>query len=36
VFFALLYWPLSRRKYTLPDPAVRTGSDPVVRERHDD
>jgi arginine:agmatine antiporter len=36
VFFALLYWPLSRRKYVLPDPSVRTGSHPAVRERHDD
>jgi len=34
VLFALLYLPLSRRKYVLPDPAVR--SDNVSRERHDD
>ena len=34
--FALLYVPLSRRKYLLPDPAVRTGIHAKTRERHDD
>ena len=29
VLFALLYLPLSRRKYLLPDPAVRTGAHPT-------
>jgi hypothetical protein len=28
--------PLSRRKYVLPDPALRTGTQPRIRERHDD
>jgi arginine:agmatine antiporter len=36
VLFALLYLPLSRRKYVLPDPTVRAGTQPVLRERHDD
>jgi hypothetical protein len=36
VLFALLYIPLSRRKYLLPDPAVRSGEFVQVRERHDD
>jgi arginine:agmatine antiporter len=36
VLFALLYLPLSRRKYVLPDPSVRTGTHPTVRERFDD
>ena len=36
VLFALLYVPLSRRKYVLPDPTVRTGAPPSIRERHDD
>jgi len=34
--FVLLYLPLSRRKYRLPDPAVRTGEFAKLRERHDD
>ena len=34
--FALLYLPLARRKYLLPDPAVRTGEYARLRERHDD
>jgi amino acid transporter len=34
--FALLYLPLRRRKYLLPDPAVRTGEFAKLRERHDD
>lgn len=33
--FALLYLPLSRRKYLLPDASVRTGVH-KLRERHDD
>lgn len=36
VLFVLLYVPLSRRKYLLPDPAVRTGEFAKLRERHDD
>ena len=36
VIFALLYLPLSRRKYVLPDPAMRTGELAKLRERHDD
>jgi arginine:agmatine antiporter len=36
VVFALLYFPLSRRRYLLPDPGVRTGQSARVRERHDD
>jgi hypothetical protein len=36
VLFALLYLPLSRRKYVLPDPTMRTGTHPKVRERFDD
>ena len=36
VLFALLYLPLSRRKYLLPDPAVRTGEFEKLRERYDD
>jgi arginine:agmatine antiporter len=35
VLFAALYLPLSRRKYLLPDPSVRTGG-AKIRERHDD
>jgi arginine:agmatine antiporter len=35
VLFAALYLPLSRRKYLLPDLAVRTGGE-KNRERHDD
>jgi len=35
VLFALLYLPLSRRKYLLPDKAVRAG-DARSRERFDD
>ena len=34
--FVLLYIPLSRRRYLLPDPAVRTGEFARLRERHDD
>ena len=34
--FVLLYFPLSRRRYLLPDPAVRTGEFSRLRERHDD
>jgi len=34
--FALLYLPLSRRKYVLPDPTVRTGEFAKLRERYDD
>jgi len=36
MLFALLYIPLSRRKYVLPDPSVRTGMQPTIRERFDD
>jgi arginine:agmatine antiporter len=36
VLFALLYLPLSRRKYLLPDPGVRTRDLANLRERHDD
>jgi hypothetical protein len=36
VVFVVLYIPLSRRKYALPDPAVRTGEFAKLRERHDD
>jgi arginine:agmatine antiporter len=34
--FVLLYLPLRRRKYLLPDPGVRTGELATMRERHDD
>jgi len=34
--FVLLYLPLRRRKYLLPDPAVRSGEFAQLRERHDD
>jgi hypothetical protein len=34
--FVVLYLPLSRRRYLLPDPAVRTGEFQKLRERHDD
>lgn len=34
--FMLCYLPLSRRKYLLPDPAVRTGELAQQRERYDD
>jgi arginine:agmatine antiporter len=34
--FVLCYLPLARRKYLLPDPAVRTGEFSKLRERHDD
>jgi len=34
--FVLCYLPLARRKYLLPDPAVRTGERARRRERHDD
>jgi arginine:agmatine antiporter len=34
--FVLLYFPLSRRRYLLPDPAVRSGEFARLRERHDD
>jgi len=33
---ALFYLPAMRRKYLLPDPAVRTGEFAKLRERHDD
>jgi len=36
VFFVLCYLPLARRKYLLPDPAVRTGESSKLRERYDD
>jgi hypothetical protein len=36
LLFALLYLPLSRRKYLLPDPLVRTGEHGKLRERYDD
>jgi hypothetical protein len=36
VLFVLCYAPLARRKYLLPDPAVRTGEHRVIRERFDD
>lgn len=36
VVFVMLYWLLSRRRYLLPDPAVRTGEFAQLRERHDD
>ncbi len=34
--FVLLYLPLARRKYLLPDATVRTGEFAKLRERHDD
>lgn len=34
--FVLLYLPLSRQRYLLPDPNVRTGEFARLRERHDD
>jgi arginine:agmatine antiporter len=34
--FVLCYLPLSRRKYLLPDPTVRTGEFSQMRERHSD
>jgi arginine:agmatine antiporter len=34
--FVMLYLPLSRRRYLLPDPAVRTGEFGKLRDRHDD
>jgi arginine:agmatine antiporter len=34
--FALLYLPLRRRKYLLPDPSVRSGESVKAGERHDD
>jgi arginine:agmatine antiporter len=34
--FLALYALLSRNRYSLPDPAVRTGSSAKLRERHDD
>jgi hypothetical protein len=36
LLFALLYLPLSRRRYLLPDATVRTGEFARLRERHDD
>jgi arginine:agmatine antiporter len=36
VVLALFYLPAMRRKYLLPDPAVRTGEFQKLRERHDD
>jgi arginine:agmatine antiporter len=34
--FVLLYWPLRRQRYLLPDPSVRTGGYAQARERHTD
>jgi arginine:agmatine antiporter len=34
--FVLLYWPLRRQRYLLPDPTVRTGEFAQTRERHTD
>ena len=34
--FAVLYLPLSRQRYLLPDPGVRTGEFTQIRERHSD
>ncbi len=34
--FVLLYLPLSRQRYLLPDPSVRTGEFAQLRDRHDD
>ena len=36
VLFALLYLPLSRRRYLLPDPSIRTGEFAKASERYDD
>jgi arginine:agmatine antiporter len=36
VVLALFYLPAMRRKYLLPDPAVRTGEFAKLRDRHDD
>jgi arginine:agmatine antiporter len=36
VVLALFYLPAMRRKYLLPDPAVRTGQHEKIRERYDD
>jgi arginine:agmatine antiporter len=36
VVFALCYLPAMRRKYLLPDPAVRTGEHAKIRERYSD
>ena len=36
VVLALFYLPAMRRKYLLPDAAVRTGTAAKLRERHDD
>jgi arginine:agmatine antiporter len=36
VVLALFYLPAMRRKYLLPDPALRTGSPQKVRDRYDD
>jgi arginine:agmatine antiporter len=36
VVLALFYLPAMRRKYLLPDPAVRTGTHAKIRERFDD
>jgi len=36
VVLALFYLPAMRRKYLLPDPAVRTGTFEKLRERYDD
>ena len=36
VVLALFYLPAMRRKYLLPDPAVRSGTDEKIRERYDD
>jgi arginine:agmatine antiporter len=34
--FVLLYWPLRRQRYLLPDSSVRTGGYAQARERHTD
>jgi hypothetical protein len=36
VVLALFYLPAMRRKYLLPDAAVRTGASQKIRERYDD
>jgi arginine:agmatine antiporter len=36
VLFALLYLPLSRQRYLLPDPSIHTGEFAKLRERYDD
>jgi arginine:agmatine antiporter len=36
IVLALFYLPAMRRKYLLPDPAVRVGTQPKIRDRYDD